>query len=120
MQEQQIPSPFTVIYKFEIHKGESELFVKTWTELTLLIYEYEGSFGSRLHKINDEEYIGYAQWPSKLIFENSGKYLPDSATILRTKMRECCIKIEKILELNSVEVDLIQKTQHPQFVTKKQ
>ena len=55
---------FTVIYSFDIVEGKENEFINCWTELTKLIYKFEGSYGSRLHKENDSLFIGYAQWPS--------------------------------------------------------
>ena len=55
---------FTVIYSFDIVEGKENEFINSWTELTKLIYKFEGSYGSRLHKVNDSLFIGYAQWPS--------------------------------------------------------
>jgi hypothetical protein len=50
------------------------------TNLTKL---HEGSLGSRLHKQKELHYIAYAQWPSKEIFENLGKNLPESTSEIR-------------------------------------
>ena len=111
-------SPFTVVYSFEIKENTTEQFIGAWTALTELIYEFEGSYGSRLHKVNESHYIGYAQWPNKSIFEQSGDNLPDSANFFHEQMRGCCIKIEKLFELESVEKDLIQNKQHDWFNAK--
>ena len=111
-------SPFTVVYSFEIKENTTEQFIEAWTALTELIYVFEGSNGSRLHKVNESHFFGYAQWPNKSIFEQSGDNLPDSANFFREQMRECCIKIEKLFELESVEKDLIQNKQHERFNAK--
>lgn len=47
--------------------------------MTDLIHSFEGGLGSRLHKVNDELYIAYAQWPSKTHWDNSGGKLPTEA-----------------------------------------
>lgn len=111
-------SPFTVVYSFEIKENTTEQFIKAWTSLTELIYEFEGSYGSRLHKVNDSHFVGYAQWPSRSVFEQAGDNLPESANHFREQMRGCCIKIERLLELESVEKDLIQNKQHDRFNAK--
>lgn len=82
-------------------------FIKSWKQLTQLIYEYEGSLGSRLHKLNDTSYIAYAQWPDRETWKNSGNNLPDSADRIRKTMRDCCTNIEVLYELNSIE-DLLK------------
>jgi heme-degrading monooxygenase HmoA len=52
---------FTVIYSFQVKPGQVHKFEKAWKDLTLLISEYEGSLGSRLHKQSELSYIAYAQ-----------------------------------------------------------
>ena len=101
------PSLFTVIYSFHIHSGKESEFIKAWTTLTELIYQYEGSYGSRLHKVNDHLFIGYAQWPSKEHWKNSGSSLPIEANVFRGQMRECCIAINTAYEM-SVVSDLLR------------
>ncbi|MES2555304.1 MAG: antibiotic biosynthesis monooxygenase [Bacteroidota bacterium] len=97
---------FTVIYSFILHEGKSAEFIHAWTELTKLIYQYEGSYGSCLHRASDTLYIGYAQWPSREQWEQSGSHLPESADELRTSMRSCCVKIQTEHEL-AVVSDLL-------------
>ena len=41
---------FTVIYPFKVIKGKENDFINSWTALTKLIYEFAGSYDSRLHK----------------------------------------------------------------------
>ena len=62
----------------EIFANEKDLktLEKSWKDLTLLIYDYAGNLGSRLHKINDCNYIGYAQWSNKETWDNSSNKLP--------------------------------------------
>lgn len=100
---------FTVIYSFLLHEGKSADFVHAWTELTKLIYQYEGSYGSRLHRASDTLFIGYAQWPSRERWELSGDNLPESAGELRTTMRACCAEIKTEHELTVVS-DLLHDT----------
>ena len=69
---------FTVIYSFKIFDGREDDFINSWTELTKLIYEFEGSYGSRLHKANDNLFIAYAQWPDKETYIHSGNNLPET------------------------------------------
>lgn len=98
---------FTIIYSFKLVEGKEEDFIQYWTKLTQLIYEFEGSYGSRLHKVNHSLYIGYAQWPSKEIYDNSGNNLPESSVVLRQKMRECCVEIKSEYEMVLVQ-DLLK------------
>ena len=78
---------FTVIYSFKVKPNQVEKFIHGWEGLTKLIYEFERSLGSRLHKVGELDYIAYAQWPSKETFDNAGSNLPESADIFRSKMK---------------------------------
>lgn len=98
---------FTVIYSFQIHEGKDQEFIAAWKGLTELIYEHRGSLGSRLHKLNDSEYIAYAVWPDKETFADITTTMPDSAAIFRSAMRDACSNIETVYEMNVVE-DLIK------------
>lgn len=97
---------FTVIYSFKIVEGKEKDFIIAWTELTKLIYKYEGSYGSRLHKVDQLLFIGYAQWPNKQTWKNSGNKLPETANEVRKQMRECCSEIKTEYEMDVV-LDLI-------------
>lgn len=83
-----------VIYSFKVNSHQEKKFINGWEGLTALIYKYEGSLGSRLHKIKPLEYVAYAQWPSKQLFENAGGNLPEKANHYRDVMRSSCSKIE--------------------------
>jgi len=100
---------FAVIYTFEVNTGMDKEFIKGWKGLTELIYQYEGSLGSRLHKLSDTFFVAYAKWPSKDLWEKAGKNLPDESLIYKEQMKSSCTKIETLFELNIVE-DLIQNT----------
>ncbi|MEW4922422.1 hypothetical protein [Algibacter sp. 2305UL17-15] len=99
---------YIVLYSFKVIPKHVDTFIKGWKGLTNLIYKYEGSLGSRLHKKNHLEYIAYAQWPNKNIFEASGGNLPKEANKYRDLMRTSCDKIEIIHKLDVVE-DLLAK-----------
>lgn len=62
---------FSIIYSFKIHENKQEEFIHYWTELTNLIYKFEGSYGSTLHQANENLFIAYAQWPDKKTFDQS-------------------------------------------------
>jgi len=104
---------FTVIYSFKVKENQSEVFEKAWKDLTLLIYEFEGSLGSRLHKNSENNYIGYAQWPDKTTWEKSGDHLPEIADEIRKTMKSACTSIEVLHELEVVD-DLLEKVSHIQ------
>lgn len=97
-----------VIYKFQVKPNESLAFMDAWEGLTNLIYQFEGSLGSRLHKIDELNYLAYAQWPSKDVFSNAGANLPKSADVFRSKMKDSCDKIETLHEMEVVS-DLLKQ-----------
>ncbi|MDX1349623.1 MAG: antibiotic biosynthesis monooxygenase [Putridiphycobacter sp.] len=102
---------FTVIYKFKVIPDKTEQFINNWEELTKLIYEYEGSYGSRLHRIDDVNFLAYAQWPSKEIWQNSGKNLPETATNYSQQMKAACESSSTDFELEVVS-DLLALDAH--------
>jgi hypothetical protein len=96
-----------IIYQFKVKKNQNERFVEAWKEMTELIYKYENSLGSRLHSKSDQIYIAYAQWPDTYTSEISGNKLPERANQVRQKMRNCCISVDKLFELDVTE-DLLK------------
>lgn len=98
---------FTVIYSFKVIPEKATDFIEAWKGLTELIYDYEGSLGSRLHQQSKDIYIAYAQWPNKKTWEEAGEKLPESAQELRKIMRESCLEINTTHELVVVE-DLLK------------
>jgi len=99
---------YIVLYDFKVKPNQAENFIEAWKGLTRLIYEYEGSLGSRLHKKEDLHYIAYAQWPNKSHFNDAGGKLPKAAEIYRDSMKQACSKIEILDKLEVVE-DLLAK-----------
>lgn len=100
---------FAAIYSFKVHPGKDAQFIKAWEELTRLIYQFENSLGSRLHKKSEGLYIAYAQWPDKDTWSNSGAKLPESANEFRIKMKAACSAIETEHELEMLS-DLLQES----------
>ena len=101
-------SMYIVIYEFKVKENYDHKFIDSWKILTNLIQKYEGSLGSRLHKQKDLHYMAYAQWPSKEIFENSGKKLPESTSEIKKKMKDSCKEIKTLHYLEVIE-DLLKK-----------
>jgi quinol monooxygenase YgiN len=103
---------FIAIYSFELKLRKESEFKGAWKALTELIYQYEGSLGSRLHQESDDTYIAYAQWPDRETWQNSGSNLPPSAEQYRTVMRESCKEIKTLHELEVIE-DLLKDQPKP-------
>ena len=102
---------YIVLYTFDVKPDKEEDFIKGWKGLTELIYKYEGSLGSRLHRDNEQNYIAYAQWPDKNTFEQSGNNLPEEANHYRNLMRASCEKIETLKKMDVLE-DLLKEKQN--------
>ncbi len=94
---------FSVIYKFKVHSTKTNVFITGWRGLTELIYQYAGSLGSNLSLDKSGDYIAYANWPSKMIWENAGVKLPKKADEFRVLMWSSCEKIEILFELEGIE-----------------
>lgn len=105
---------FCVIYSFEVKEGYNAQFEYAWSELTKLIYKYEGSLGSRLHKNSPQSYVAYAQWPDRLTWENFGNNLPENAKSLSTQMFEACSEREIVSELEMLD-DLLKSSVSGEF-----
>ncbi|MCH2197959.1 MAG: antibiotic biosynthesis monooxygenase [Flavobacteriales bacterium] len=100
---------FCVVYEFQVIPGKEDLFCQAWREMTELIYEFEGSLGSRLHQQSDTHYVAYAQWPSKERWENSGSRLPAIAEKISQDMKDSTLKIKTVYQLESTD-DLLAST----------
>ncbi|UTW61603.1 antibiotic biosynthesis monooxygenase [bacterium SCSIO 12741] len=98
---------FAVIYSFEVKPGNDQKLIDAWSGLTDLIYRHEGSLGSRLHHETGNRYLAYAQWPSREGWKEAGANMPAEAEKYRKAMKESCLKIETLHELNPVS-DLLQ------------
>ncbi|TAM63795.1 MAG: antibiotic biosynthesis monooxygenase [Rhodanobacter sp.] len=55
---------FAVLYRWRLHAGAEESFVRAWTRVSELLLSERGSLGSRLHRGPDGLWYSYAQWPS--------------------------------------------------------
>ena len=100
---------FAVVYHFEVHQGREREFEQAWKQVTEIIYTYEGSYGSRLHRAEGQLYLAYALWPDRTTWENAGAGLPPSSTPIRQTMRDCCSSITTINTLDVVDDLLMDK-----------
>ena len=99
---------FAVLYIFDVIPGKEKEFKKSWSDLTKLIYKYEGSLGSRLHIGKENQFIAYAQWPDKNTWKQAGDNLPPETDQVRQMMKDSCHSITTQHELQ-VEEDLTKK-----------
>ncbi|WP_179009515.1 antibiotic biosynthesis monooxygenase family protein [Winogradskyella forsetii] len=101
---------YIVLYGIKIKPNQEENFIEAWKALTSLIYKYEGSLGSRLHKKDALNFFAYAQWPDKTTFDNAGGNLPEEADHFRNRMKATYKKFE-VLEKFEVIEDLLKQEQ---------
>ena len=55
---------FAVLYRWRLHEGAEESFVKAWSRVSEFLFSKGGSLGSRLHRGPEGLWYSYAQWPS--------------------------------------------------------
>ena len=97
---------FAVVYRFETKPGRESEFEQAWAAVTELILEHCGSYGSRLHRIEDGRYYAYARWPSRAAWEASA--LPAACDPARERMRDCLVNSETLLT-GDVGTDLLRE-----------
>jgi heme-degrading monooxygenase HmoA len=56
---------FAVIYRWRVLPGLEAQFEEGWRRGTSRIAEEFGGWGSRLHRMENNVYIAYAQWPDE-------------------------------------------------------
>ena len=83
---------FAVLYRWRLHPGSEDTFVKAWTRISELLLSERGSLGSRLHRCAaDGIWYSYAQWPSaearKRAFE-AGSVDPQASQAMRAAIAE--------------------------------
>jgi heme-degrading monooxygenase HmoA len=98
---------FAVIYKFKVKEGKEEQFESSWRRMTELIMDYKGGLGSRLHKTTELNYIAYAQWPNKSMWQADVKMSEEVKEVGRL-MKDACIESSTIHEMEMVD-DLLVK-----------
>jgi heme-degrading monooxygenase HmoA len=98
---------FTAIYHFTVKPNQEAEFIAGWEGLTKLIYQHEGSLGSRLHHESEQHYVAYAQWPDRKTWEHAGRHLPPEADLYRQQMKAACETISTLHELEVIS-DLLK------------
>lgn len=56
---------FVAVYAWRVKPGREEDFRRGWARVTEAIRARWGTFGSRLHRTLDGEFVGYAGWPDE-------------------------------------------------------
>ena len=61
---------FIAVYRWKVKQGMEDQFREAWRRGTVAIRRRHGSFGSRLHRTLDGDFVGYAQWPSEKLWRS--------------------------------------------------
>ena len=102
---------FIAVYEYRLKSGHEQSFREAWPTLTHCIFQQNGSLGSRLHKLDDDRFIAYAQWPDRQAWERSGeKGLNEEGEIARQQMWATLDAASTVYELDLVEDYLQQHT----------
>jgi len=79
---------FAVLYRWRLKPGTEDRFRAAWATMTEAIRARSGTSGSRLHRTDDGDLVGYAVWPSRDAWEAAAALPPADADALAT-MRDC-------------------------------
>jgi heme-degrading monooxygenase HmoA len=97
-----------LIYRWRVLPGRDEAFIRAWARLTEIIYEREGSLGSRLHRVDEGTYLAYAQWPSREVWEASNNIAPtEEALRLWRIMQESAERLKPDTQMIVIEDRLV-------------
>ena len=99
---------FCVIYRFTVKPDHEAQFRQHWLAVTEWFQHNAGGLGSRLHRANTDEYIAYAQWPDRQMWEQQRGRSDAELQAHRQAMRACCESIEVVYELEMTD-DLLQQ-----------
>jgi len=100
---------FVAVYEFQIKVGCENAFRESWSQLTHCIFQQNGSLGSRLHKLDEDRFVAYAQWPHRQAWVSSRKKgLNEEGEIARRQMWETLEAASTVYELDLLE-DYLQQ-----------
>jgi hypothetical protein len=101
---------YCVVYRFIVKEGQEKQFVASWSAVTKAFRNTCGALGSRLHFHENQEYIAYAQWPSKEV-RDAAELPQEVKESSFAEMRTACDSIEVLFELTPVS-DLLVHQSH--------
>lgn len=77
---------FAVIYKFKIKSGMESKFAQAWSAMTIEFLNIHGGLGSCLHKDYSDNFVAYARWQSRQLWEKEKNIVNVEAM---NEMKEC-------------------------------
>ena len=70
---------FAVLYRWRVADEDAAAFVHHWELATEAIRDRCSSFGSRLHRTDDGEWVAYARWPNEQAWRDCSRADPIAA-----------------------------------------
>lgn len=64
-------SGFAVVYQWRAKPGMEAEFIDAWTRLTREMMRIGQARGSRLHRLDNGNFVAYAQWPDRGAWEKA-------------------------------------------------
>lgn len=95
------PAHFAVLYRWRVDESRLADFRVAWEEATHRIRAERGGHGSRLHRMGDDLWAAYAQWPSRQAWLLSQQQGPVDAE-LSARMGAAILESLDPLELHAV------------------
>jgi len=92
-----------ILYEFTCAPNNVDEFIRCWTDATKLIHSNYGSLGSRLHRADDNTFIGYAAWPDQETFEQSLRLPNAEVEAALAKTRDVLIESKRLHIMRPVE-----------------
>jgi heme-degrading monooxygenase HmoA len=77
---------FVVMYKFKIKSGMESKFEKAWESMAFEFRDAHGGLGSCLHKDDSGNFVAYARWPNRQLWEKDKEIVNIAAM---SAMNEC-------------------------------
>ena len=97
---------FAVLYTWTVVPALEDDFVKAWSVATMA-YRTIGALGSRLHRSDEGEFVAYAEWPSREVWQESGARSPvDEATSAKMRAATLSFSMHPLLPI----ADLLQRS----------
>ncbi len=97
---------FAVLYRWRVSADNATEFVRQWELVTTAIRDQCASFGSRLHRTEDGEWVAYARWPDVETLHRCSQLAPISVGLMLALIddpdRYAPVRM-------SIELDLLQE-----------